>query len=117
MFVNCEFNSNVHEVFTESLEIVWKKAREVLWHYLNSFKSYGEFILGEVFLAHSGDLLAFLYVKSHVVDKVSQNGNGNGNGKMEMTLCVDLMVLTTLQNMLHITLPRKIQNSIILTQK
>ena len=40
MFVNCEFNPDLNEIFTKSLEIASKNLRKVLWHYLKSFKSY-----------------------------------------------------------------------------
>ena len=49
MFVICEFNSDLQELFRESLELVWKNAHQVLWHYLKIFKSYGEFILSDGF--------------------------------------------------------------------
>ena len=50
VFVICKLNSNLHEIFTESLELVWKIVWQVLWHYLKSFKSYGEFISGDGFI-------------------------------------------------------------------
>ena len=40
MFVNCEFNPDLNEIFTKSLEIALKNLRKILWHYLKSFKSY-----------------------------------------------------------------------------
>ena len=36
-FVICEFNFNLHEIFTESLELDWINACALLWHYLQSF--------------------------------------------------------------------------------
>ena len=49
VFVTCEFNSDLRVIFTESLKLVWKNAREVLWHYLKSFKNCGKFLLGDGF--------------------------------------------------------------------
>ena len=54
MFVNCEFNPDLNEIFTKSLEIALKNLRKVLWHYLKSFKSYiVSSFSGKDFLTHS----------------------------------------------------------------
>ena len=62
MFLICEFNSDLHEIFKESLELIWKNVHQVLWDYLKSFKNCGEFILSDGFLVHSMYLYIYIYL-------------------------------------------------------
>ena len=68
VFVICEFNSDLQEIFRESLELVRKNVHQVLWHYLKSFKSYGEFILGDSFF---GTKFVFVYLSSSIILSIS----------------------------------------------
>ena len=61
VFINCEFNSDLHETYTGRLEIIWKRHANFCDIILRTSKVMVNSFWGTVFMAHSVYLISVFW--------------------------------------------------------